>query len=155
MATAFKNGWVALPCGAELLLDNGIPRRLWGKDLQIEALPRVLAEAAEISGFHVAIGDWAADAQGDGREAELVVARSDLDAVLRCLAGASARLFVDRYQKPIAAEDTDWDDEAYARDLNAAMACCGVHWGELDEGALRALHRRTMHRETEALARHG
>src|SRR6266581_250005 len=147
MGTAFKNGWVALPCGAELLLDNGIPRRLWGKDLQLEALPRILAEAAEVSGFHVAIDAWAGGTDSDEREAELVVAPDDLGEVLRCFAGASARLFFDRYQKPIAAADTDWDDEAYARDLNAAMACCGVHWGEVDERAFRELHRRTMHRE--------
>ncbi len=152
MASALKRGWVTLPCGAEILLDEGIPRRIWIGGGTVSAPAEIVAQTATITGFHVAIGELEAGGDGGDAEAALTVVPSELGHVLECLAAASARVFYDRYRKSIDLEDTDWDDEAYAQDLGTALRLCGTQWSDVDDQAYRVLYRRAMHAETEQLS---
>lgn len=153
MATAIKHGWVVLPCGAEVLLENGIPRRAWIKEYAMSETPDIVAETVDVTGFHVTIGEWELGENTGEMEAVLIVTPHELGDVLQCLAAASAGVFYDRYKKAIEPDDTDWDDEAYAQDFNTALQYCGVTWGEVNEQAYRQIYCEAMHRRTEELAR--
>jgi hypothetical protein len=153
MATAVKYGWVALPSGAEVLLERSVPVRLWTGDRSLVDKADLLGEIAAVSGFRVRIGAWEEETEEGELEAPLTVSPSELGHVLECLATAAAAVFYDRYRKPIEAADTDWDDESYAQDFDVALRLCGIHWGQVDEGRYRDGYCTAMHLASRELAR--
>ena len=153
MGSAFMHGWVSLPAYGEVYLEHGLPRRVWVRDWANADVEGLAEQIADLTDLHVTLGTWAADEEAQGVEAEVHVNASDIDRVLYRLARMSAETFVDRYQKPIDADDVDYDDEAYAQDMGSALGLCGLHWGEIDEGGLRDRYRLVLHQASEEFAR--
>lgn len=152
MGRAYPQGWVSLPTHGDIFLEHGLPRRLWVADSAAADFERLADEIADLTGLHVTLDDWEPGEDGSGMEAELHVNPADIDMVLHRLAQSSAETFVDRYQKPIDAEDIDYDDEAYAQDMVTALDLCGLHWGQVDAAGLREGYRLALHRASEEIA---
>src|SRR5512135_1115177 len=117
MGNSLAHGWVDLPTQGEAYVEHGLPRRVSvSADAPVDA-ERLAQEIADMTGLRVTLGAFAPGEEPGQLEAGVEVSPQDLDEVLRRLAQASAEVFYDRYRKAIDAEDTDFDDEAYAQDL--------------------------------------
>jgi hypothetical protein len=145
------HGWVSLGPDAEVFLEHGVPTRIWVGGMPEPAL--LLDEIRELTGLKVILGPWEAGEGSGELEAPLRVSSEYIGRLLEVLARASAETFYDRYHKPIDPEDTDFDEEAYAQDFNAALEYCGLHWGDVDKKALEQSYRATLHRVAEAMTR--
>jgi hypothetical protein len=148
------HGWVSLPTSGEVYVEQGLPRRVWVADGARADVERLAREVAAMVGVHVLLGAWEPSEDAEGMEAALHVIAADIGLVLGRLARSSAETFVDRYQKPIDSEDTDYDDEAYAQDMETALALCGLHWSDVDAQALRQDYRLALHRASEEIVAH-
>ncbi len=154
MGQAFLHGWVSLPSQGELYLEHGVPRLVRVADAHSVDVERLLDELADVSGLHATIGRWEADEDAGEMEATVQVHPEDVTEVLRRLAQRSAEAFYDRYHKPMDAGDLDFDDEAFAQDMNEALAVCGLRWGQLDERTLRFSYERALHEAVEDIVEH-
>jgi hypothetical protein len=152
MGQAFVHGWISLPSQGELYLEHGVPRQVRVSDAEAVDVERLLDEVMDMSGLHVTIGHWEADDEAGEMAATVRVHPEDVTEVLRRLAQRSAEAFYDRYRKPMDAADLDFDDEAYAQDVNEALAVCGLRWGQLDDNTLRFTYRRALHRAVDEIA---
>ena len=152
MGRAFMNGWVSLPTCGELYLEHGLPHRVWAADRAAVDAERLSREITELTGLRVSLSAWEAAEDDEGIEAELKVSPADLNLVLLRLAGRAAETFVDRYQKPIDRDDSDYDAEAYAEAMQEALGLCGLRWGQVDTDALRKAYSLTLHRTSEEIA---
>lgn len=154
MGSAFMHGWIGLPTEGEMQLEHGVPRRVRVAGTALVDVERLADEIADVTGLHVTLAHWEpADVAGE-LEAVLHVNSEDLAAVLQLLAHASAEAFYDRYHKPMDVGDVDFDDEAYAQDFNLALGVCGLHWGQIDQAALRDRYRLALHGAVDAIVRH-
>jgi hypothetical protein len=153
MGRAFGHGWIGLPSEGEVYLEHGIPRQVRVVTSSVD-VERMAEEVADIAGMHVTLGRWEADQETGEMEAVVHIAAEDVNEILKRLAHASAETFYDRYQKPMDASDLDFDDEAYAQDMNYALAVCGLHWGQIDDRPLKRTYLRALHREVEEMAEH-
>lgn len=147
MATLLKEGWLPLPCGAEVHLVHGVPERAWIQGSMPPGGAELSREVLQLTGLPVRAEDWQSTQHGMEFEAPLTVLREALPEVLRRLAIASAHTYYDRFHRPIGAQDTDWDAAAYAQDLDSALHFCGLHWNEVDETAFRDQYCESMHIE--------
>lgn len=152
MGRAFINGWVSLPACGDVYLEHGLPRRIWVTNSANVVAERLVDEIAELTGLLVTLGDWEPGENGDGMEAVLRVNPADIDLVMQQLAETAAETFVDRYQKMIDSEDIDYDEEAFAEAMQTALGICGLHWDQLNEGALRQDYCLALHRASEEIA---
>ena len=150
MGRAFGNGWLSLPTQGEIYLEHGLPRQVWVPQGAVD-VTRLTDEIAEVTGLKTQLGPWEAGEE-PGMEASLGIAAEDIDQVLRRLAHASAETFYDRYHKAIDDDDTDFDEEAYSEDLNAALALCGLGWNQIDQPELRLGYRRALHQASAEIA---
>jgi hypothetical protein len=155
MARAFVHGWISLPSQGELYLEHGVPRQVRVADTDSVDVERLLDEVMDVTGLHATVGRWVSDEEAGEMEAMVQVHPEDVTEVLRRLAQRSAETFYDRYHKPMDAGDVDFDDEAYAQDMNEALAVCGLHWGQLDDNALRFTYRQALHRAVYDIAHEG
>ena len=148
-----RNGWKRLPCGCDVELQHGIPVRLSSAGgIPDMPGPDLSGEVAAITGLHVSIGEWL-----PGEDAGEVVAKTRVTGeqfieVLNRLAVSAAAIFFDRYHKPVARDDVDWDTLEYANDFRRAVDYCGLNWGDVDRDACRAGYLKTMHAEIHRLA---
>ncbi len=154
MGQAFLHGWVSLPSQGELYLEHGVPRLVRVADARSVDVERLLDELADVSGLHATIGRWEADEEAGEMEATVQVHPEDVTEVLQRLAQRSAETFYDRYHKPLDSSDLDFDDEAFAQDMNEALAVCGLRWGQLDEKTLRFTYGRALRRAVEDIVEH-
>lgn len=152
MARAFIHGWVGLPSQGELYLEHGVPRLVRAADAGNIDVERLLGEVMDVTGLHVTLGRWETDEDVGEMTAMVQIHPEDVTEVLRRLAQRSAEAFYDRYHKPMDASDVDFDDEAYAQDMGEALAACGLHWGQLDDGVLRFTYRQALHRAVDEMA---
>lgn len=150
MGQAFLNGWVMLPCGADLLLEHGIPVRVWAGEWEDINRAHVVADIQMMSSLHVHLAD-AVDADG---ELAVQVSCADIPEMLRRLAMVSAATFVDRYQKPIGEESADYDEEAFAQDMSEVLARCGLQWSDVDRASCRQTYSDALHAAADALVPH-
>lgn len=146
------HGWVTLGPDVEVFLEHGVPTRIWVGGMPEPAL--LMDEIRELTGLKVTLGPWEPGEDPGELEASLHVSPEYIGRLLEVLARASAETFYDRYHKAIESEDTDFDDEAYAQDFNAALEYCGLHWGDVDKDALAHSYVATLHRAAEEIARH-
>jgi hypothetical protein len=153
MGDSLVHGWVSLPTRGEAYLEHGVPRRASvAGDAPVD-VGQLAEEITDMTGLRVTLGTFEPGEEPGQLEAGVDVSPQDLNEVLGRLAQASAEVFYDRYRKPIDAEDTDFDDEAFAQDLGTALEACRLHWGEVDEAALRERYRLTLHSACEEIAR--
>ncbi|MDD5249766.1 MAG: hypothetical protein PHY45_12310 [Rhodocyclaceae bacterium] len=152
MGRAFIHGWVGLPSQGEIYLEHGVPRQVRVDATAMVDVERLVDEIGDLTGLHVTLGPWEADEEAEEMEAAVHVHAQDAAEVLTRLAQASAETFYDRYHKPIETSDTDFDDEAYAHDVNAALEVWGLHWGQVDEVALRVAYQRALHQAVAEIA---
>lgn len=145
------HGWVTFGPDVEVFLEHGVPTRLWVGGMPEPAL--LMDEIRELTGLKVMLGPWEAGEAPGELEASLHVSPEYIRPLLEVLARASAETFYDRYQKVMDADDTDFDDEAYAQDFNSALQYCGLHWGDVDKDALAQAYRSALHRASETVAR--
>jgi len=151
-----RNGWERLPNGFDVEFRHGIPVRLSDNGRGVTVPEDVLQEEVTALGkLHVSLGDWEAGERSGEHEARLYVAGGDFSEVLRRLASASAALFVERYHKPVDAQDVDWDRLEYLKDFEAALECCRLSRGEVDDASCFDEYVDVMHRETRRLAQSG
>ncbi len=153
MGQAFIHGWISLPSQGELFLEHGVPRMVRVDAPQAIDVERLLDEIADVTGLHATIGRWEADADTGDTQAIVQVHPQDVTEVLKRLAHASAETFYDRYRKPLDASDLDFDDEAFAQDMNEALSVCGLHWGQLDDRALKWSYERALHGAIDDIAK--
>jgi hypothetical protein len=148
-----SNGWKRLPCGCDVELQHGIPVRLSSAD-GVPGLPEpdLSGEVAAITGLHVSIGEWLPGGNAGEVEAKTRVTGEQFSEVLNRLALSAATIFFDRYHKPVAKDDVDWDTLEYANDFRRALDYCGLDWEDVDRDASRASYLKTMHAETQRLA---
>lgn len=154
MGRAFVHGWVSLPSQGELYLEHGVPREVRIAEADRVDVERIIDEVMDVTGLHVTIGHWEADAESGDMHAVIEIHPEDVTEVLRRLAQRSAEAFYDRYQKPMDASDIDFDEEAFAQDMTEALSMCGLHWGQLDDRSLRFTYRQALHRAVDDIA-HG
>jgi hypothetical protein len=149
-----NDGWQRLSNGFDAEFRHGVPWQLCDNGGE-QGVPtdELLNEIAALGGLQVRLGEWQTGERPDEREARLFVSRQDFAEVLIRQARAAAALFVDRYQKPIDAGDTDWDRLEYLKDFQVALACCGLAEGDVDPDQYREHYLGVMHRETYRLAR--
>jgi hypothetical protein len=148
-----SNGWKRLPCGCDVELQHGIPVRLsCAGGVQDMQGPALSEEVAAHTGLRVSIGEWLPGEAAGEFQAETRVTGEQFTEVLNRLALSAAALFFDRYQKPVARDDVDWDTLEYANDFRRALDYCGLDWGEVDRDSCRAGYLKTMHAETRRLA---
>lgn len=145
------HGWVTLGPDVEVFLEHGVPTRIWVGGMPEPAL--LVDDIRELTGLKVALGPWEAGEAPGELEAALHVSPEYIGRLLELLARASAETFVDRYHKTMDADDTDFDDEAYAQDFNSALEFCGLRWGDVDKDALAPSYRSALHRAAETVAR--
>jgi hypothetical protein len=148
-----SNGWERLPCGCDLELRHGIPVRLSCAggipDAPASGLPE---EVAALTGLRVSIGEWLPGEDAAEAQAKTRVTGEQFTEVLNRLALSAAAVFFDRYHKPVARDDVDWDTLEYANDFRRALDYCGLDWNVVDRDACRASYLKTMHAETQRLA---
>lgn len=154
MGRAFAHGWMSLPSQGELYLEHGVPRMVRVGDALPLDVERMLDEIGDLTGLHVTLGRWQADPEAGELEAAVQVHPGDVTEVLMRLAQASAENYYDRYHRTMDASDLDYDEEAYAEDMNQALAVCGLRWEQLDDRGLRLAYRRALHRAVDGIARH-
>jgi hypothetical protein len=152
MARAFVHGWISLPSQGELYLEHGIPRQVRVVDAAAADVERMTDEVMDLCGLHVTLGRWETDAEVGAMQAAVQIHPEDVTEVLKRLAQRSAEAFYDRYHKPMDASDVDFDDEAYAQDINEALSACGLHWGQLDDRTLRFTYRQALHRAVDEIS---
>ena len=152
MGRAFMDGWVSLPTCGDVYLEHGLPRRIWTTNSANVVVERLVDEVAELTGLLVTLGDWEPDENEEGLEAALGVNPADIDLVMQHLAETAAETFVDRYQKMIDGEDVDYDEEAFAEAMQTALSLCGLHWDQVNEGALRRDYCLALHRASGEIA---
>mgnify|MGYP001563541283 CR=1 FL=1 len=156
MGERIEHGWVSLGNGAEVHLDHGVPTDVCMMHAAAAPSPAALAgKIADLTGLRVSVGEWRAGETAAERLAAVRVSREHLNEVLRRLALASARVFVDYYHKAVDDEDPDWDPEEFAVDFSNAMKYCGVGWSDVDPEACFKLYREVMRAETARLAAPG
>ncbi|MBI2313055.1 MAG: hypothetical protein HYU77_11200 [Betaproteobacteria bacterium] len=155
MGEMLKHGWVMLADDVEVHLDHGVPTAVCVKGGGLSEAAALARQVMEFTGLKVALGPWRPGERIAEQEAAVVVAREDLAEVVRRLATASARVFVDYYHKPVDEEDPDWDPEEFAQDFGNALKYCGLKWGEVDQDAYFRIYRDVMHAETARLVRAG
>lgn len=153
MARAFVHGWISLPSQGELYLEHGVPRLVRVAEALAVDVERLLDEINDLTGLHVTVARWEADE--DELEATVQVHAEDVTEVLKRLAQASAETYYDRYHKPMDAGDLDFDDEAFAQDVNEALTVCGLRWDQLDARPLRFVYQRTLHSAVDEIAGRG
>jgi len=148
-----QNGWERLPSGFDVEFKHNIPILVSdnGKGLTIPESVLV-EEITALAKVHVRLGEWMPDEHAEEHKARVFISGKDFAEVLRRLALSSAALFIDRFQKPVAAGDVDWDRLEYLKDFNEALDRCGLAWGDVDKDACFADYVATMHRETQRLA---
>ncbi len=147
------HGWVSLVADAEVFLEHGVPTRVWVAE-EAANTAALAEEIRELTGLQVSFGPWEAAEEPGEREATLHVRPEYIGRLLEVLAHASAEAFYDRYRKAMDPEDTDFDEEAYAQDFNAALEYCGLHWGDVEKDTLAQSYLATLHRACEQIARH-
>jgi len=147
------HGWVSLVADAEVFLEHGVPTRVWVADEAVNT-GALAEEIRELTGLQVTFGPWEAGEEPGEREAKLHVSPGYIGRLLEVLAHASAETFYDRYRKAIEPDDTDFDEEAYAQDFNAALEYCGLHWGDVDKDSLAQTYVTNLHRAAEEIAHH-
>lgn len=145
------HGWVTLGPDVEVFLAHGVPTRIWVGGMPEPAL--LVDAIRELTGLKVVLGAWEAGEEPGELEAALQVSPEYIGRLLEVLARASAETFYDRYRKPMDADDTDFDDEAYAQDFSSALEYCGLHWGDVDKDALAQPYLSALHRAAETVAR--
>jgi hypothetical protein len=148
-----SEGWQRLSNGFDVEFKHGVPYRVsdngGNQGMSTEDL---LNEIEALGDLHVRLGEWQTGERPDEREARLYVAERELVEVLKRLARSAAAIFVDRYQKPIDASDTDWDRLEYLKDFHTALDCCGLAEGDVHPDEYREHYLGVMHRETHRLA---
>ena len=148
-----QNGWERLPSGFDVEFRHSIPIKVSDNGKGLTIPESVLVEEITALGkLHVQLGEWKSDEQADEHEARVFVSGKDFAEVLRRLALASAALFIDRFHKPVDADDVDWDRLEYLKDFRAALGHCGLASDDLDKDAYLDDYIETMHRETQRLA---
>lgn len=153
MGRAFMHGWISLPSQGELYLEHGIPREVRVADALPVDVERLLDEVDDVTGLHVTLGHWQADEETGELEATVQVHAEDVTEVLLRLAKASAENYYDRYHRMMDASDIDYDDEAYAEDMNHALEVCGLRWNQLEDAALKRAYRQALHRAVEDIGK--
>lgn len=148
-----SNGWNRLPCGCDLELRHGVPIRL-SSTVEAPEIPAATLcdEVAALTGLHVSLGEWLAGEDAGELQARTLVTADQFTEVLNRLAVSAAAIFFDRYHKPVAKDDVDWDTLEYANDFRRALDYCGLDWGDVDRDTCRAGYLKTMHAETKRLA---
>ncbi|MFY9329147.1 MAG: hypothetical protein WAO76_14220 [Georgfuchsia sp.] len=152
MGRAFLNGWMSLPTCGDVYLEHGLPRRVWVTDSANVNVERLMNEVADLTGLLVILGAWEPGENEEGMEAELKVNPADIDLILQQLAGLAAETFADRYQKAIDSEDVDYDEESFAESMQTALNLCGLHWDQVNEGALRQEFCLALHQASQEIA---
>ena len=148
-----RNGWKRLPCGCDMELQHGIPVRLsCAGGVPDIPEPDLADEVASQSGLRVSIGEWLPDEDAGEFQAKTRVTGEQFTEVLNRLALSAAAVFFDRYRKPVARDDVDWDTLEYANDFRRALDYCGLDWGDVDRDSCRMGYLKTMHGETQRLA---
>jgi len=148
-----QNGWERLPGGCDLELRHGIPVRVSRLEKAAEITAAELAgEITALTGLRVRIEDWMPGEDAGELQARVRVDGSQFTTVLENLALSAARVFFDRYHKPIDRDDIDWDTLEYANDFRRALEYCGLDWQEVDREACKAGYLEAMHAETSRLA---
>ncbi len=148
-----QNGWERLPSGFDVEFKHSIPIQVSDNGKGLTILESVLVEEiAALGKLHVRLGEWTPDEKTEEHKARVFISGKDFTEVLRRLALSSAALFIDRFHKPVAAGDVDWDRLEYLKDFNEALDHCGLDWGEVDKDACFGDYVETMHRETRRLA---
>jgi hypothetical protein len=147
------HGWERLACGCDLELRHGIPVRLSnpGEAPKIPAAA-LHEEIAAHTGLQVSVGEWLPGEDAGELQAKIRVNGEQFAEVLNRLALSAAALFFDRYHKPVARDDVDWDALEFANDFTRALEYCGMDWGDVDREACRAGYLKIMHEETRRLA---
>jgi hypothetical protein len=153
MDALIDHEWVRLGSGFDVMLEHDVPCRISNNGLPLpDTNDQLEEEILKLTQVRVRIGHWV-PGEGEGElEAPLVVDRSDLALVLRKLAGHSAAIFVDRFNRAIGANDPDWDEAAYHEDFVRALGYCGISWSEVKPQAYYDDYRFTMEQETARLA---
>ena len=147
-----KKGWERLPGGCDVEFRHGIPIRLSNNGKGLTIPESVLVEEITALGkLHVQLGEWTSSERADEHEARVFVSGKDFAEVLRRLALSSAAVFIDRFHKPVNADDIDWDRLEYLKDFRAALDHCGLSWGDIDKDAYLDDYVEAMHRETRRL----
>jgi hypothetical protein len=148
-----KHGWERLSCGCDLELRHGIPVRLSYPGKAPDMPEAALSEDVEAhTGLQVSVGEWLPGEEAGELQARVRVNREQFTEVMNRLALSAAALFFDRYHKPIAGEDVDWDTLEFANDYTRALEYCGMDWSDVDRDRCRADYLKTMHAETHRLA---
>lgn len=153
MEAQMHTGWQRLPSGYDVEFRHGIPVRLSDNGRKTKIAEAMLcAEIAALGQLPVTLGTWAAGETNGEHEAPLYVDAGAFVEVLRRLARSAAAVFVDRYHKPVGADDVDWDRLEYQKDFSLALAHCRVAAGDVDQEACFDDYVETMHREAHRLA---
>ena len=148
-----QNGWERLPSGFEVEFRHSIPIKVSDNGKGLTIPESVLVEEITALGkLHVQLGEWKSDEQADEHEARVIVSGKDFAEVLRRLALSSAAMFIDRFHKPVDADDVDWDRLEYLKDFREALDYCGLVRDDIDKDAYLDGYIETMHQETQRLA---
>lgn len=147
-----RNGWERLPSGYDLELRHGVPVNLSRTETLADLPAADLAgEIADLTGLRVRIEDWTTGENAGEQVARVRVDGEQFSRVLENLAVSAARIFFDRYRKPVDRDDVDWDTLEYAKDFKRALDYCGLDWKDVDREACKAGYLEAMHAETQRL----
>lgn len=154
MGRAYMHGWVSLPLGGEVFLEHGVPTRAWVSGDAAAHTANAVEGIRAVTGLNVTLEEWEPGEEPGQSEAWVHVSPREVGKVLQLLAYTSGEAFYDRYHKRIDAEATDYDEEAYAHDFDAALHFCGLHWGDVDKEVLHEAYVTALHAAVEEMASH-